>query len=67
MLQAQQDVTVKLKAEQWNQVLQVLSDGPFRVVNQLIADIQQQCMAQSAQPPHAPTNGDARPVPPVPS
>jgi hypothetical protein len=49
-----QPLTVTLEAQQWEQVMRLLADGPYRVVAPLIQAIQQQCMAASAR---LPTNG----------
>jgi 16S rRNA A1518/A1519 N6-dimethyltransferase RsmA/KsgA/DIM1 with predicted DNA glycosylase/AP lyase activity len=37
-------IAVTLAAEQWQAVMQVLSNGPYNVVAPLIGQIQQQCM-----------------------
>ena len=37
-------ITVTLTAEQWQMVMQVLSNGPYNAVAPLIGAIQQQCM-----------------------
>ena len=50
----QQPLTVTLEAQQWNAVMALLAEGPYRISAPLIQAIQQQCMAQSAQ---VPTNG----------
>jgi hypothetical protein len=39
-----QPIAVTLAAEQWQAVMQVLSNGPYNVVAPLIDGIQQQCM-----------------------
>ena len=39
-------LTVTLEAKQWNTLMQVLGEGPFRIVAPLIQDIQQQCTMQ---------------------
>jgi hypothetical protein len=46
-----QPLTVTLPAAQWQTVLTVLAEGPHRVVNSLINEIQRQCMA-GARPRH---------------
>lgn len=46
MLQPTDEITVRLAAAEWNQVMAVLGEGPFRVVAPLIQKIQQQAMAQ---------------------
>lgn len=43
-LNASDKIQVTLEAQQWNQVLQVLSEGPFRIVAPLIDGIRSQCM-----------------------
>lgn len=50
----QQPLTVILEAAQWNAVMALLAEGPYRISAPLIQAIQQQCMAASTQ---APTNG----------
>jgi hypothetical protein len=52
MLQPNDRLDVTLTAAEWNTVMQVLGEGPFRVVQPLIAEIQRQCQAQD-QPPLA--------------
>jgi hypothetical protein len=37
-------LTVMLEAQQWDAVLNLLADGPYRVTAPLIAEIQRQCM-----------------------
>ena len=51
MLQPNDELTVRLTAAEWNQVLSVLSDGPFRIVAPLIQKIRDQGMAQDVQSP----------------
>ena len=48
MLQPDDELSIRLKARQWNEVLTVLSDGPFRIVAPLIQAIRDQGMAQDA-------------------
>lgn len=43
MIQPTDQLSVTLDAAAWNTVMQVLSDGPFRVVAPLIQEIQAQC------------------------
>jgi hypothetical protein len=43
-------LSVTMTALQWNSVLQVLGEGPFRLVGPLINAIQHQCMQQTAPP-----------------
>jgi hypothetical protein len=45
-----QPIAVTLAAEQWQAVMQVLSNGPYSVVAPLIASIQQQCMRHAEAP-----------------
>jgi hypothetical protein len=45
----EQKLSVTLRAEQWNQVLALLADGPYRVVNPLIVDVQMQLMSQEPE------------------
>ena len=51
-------IAVTLTAEQWQQIMQVLSNGPYSVVAPLIGAVQQQCM-RHAMP--LPANGEDRP------
>jgi hypothetical protein len=46
-----QPIAITLVAEQWQAVMQVLSNGPYNVVAPLIGQIQQQCMAASTRLP----------------
>jgi hypothetical protein len=39
-----QPIAVTLTAEQWQAVMQALSNGPYNIVAPLIGSIQQQCM-----------------------
>ena len=52
LIDAQMQISVSLAAEQWNQTLAVLGEGPYRVVAPIIQDIGQQLQAaaQEAQP-----------------
>jgi hypothetical protein len=43
-------LTVTLEAATWNTVMQVLGEGPFRIVAPLIQEIQNQCTNQPAPP-----------------
>jgi hypothetical protein len=56
-------IAVTFTAEQWQVVMQVLSNGPYNVVAQLIGSIQQQCMRHAEAPPNMaqPPNGEDRP------
>lgn len=47
-------LTVTLEAQQWNAVMALLAEGPYRVAAPLIQEIQRQCMSASVQ---VPTNG----------
>jgi hypothetical protein len=62
-MNATDDFAVTMTAGEWNQVLAILGEGPFRVVAPLIARIRDQVMAganggagppQSAGAPHDP-------------
>jgi hypothetical protein len=59
----QQPLSVTLTAEQWEAVMRLLADGPYRIAAPLIQTIQQQCMAGSARAPvptlaaNVPANG----------
>ena len=39
-------LTVVLAAEQWNAILNLLAEAPYRVAVPLITEIQRQCMQQ---------------------
>lgn len=41
---------VTLKAKDWNTILTLLAEGPFRIVGPLIGEIQRQCMAMDEAP-----------------
>ena len=49
-----QSLTVTLEAQQWNSLMALLAEGPYRISAPLIQAIQQQCMTQSER---VPTNG----------
>jgi hypothetical protein len=53
----QTPLSVTMTALQWNQVLQVLGEGPFRIVGPLINAIQHQCMSQMPAE-HIPARGN---------
>jgi len=53
-------LTVTLTAQQWQTVLQVMSEGPFRLVSQIIWQVQSQCMG-AAQAEALPEHMPARP------
>lgn len=42
-------LTVTLVAQQWLLVQQLLGEGPYRLVQPLIGEIQRQCVAQAEQ------------------
>jgi hypothetical protein len=44
----QQPLSVTLEAQQWNAVMALLAEGPYRVSAPLIAEIQRQCLAADA-------------------
>jgi hypothetical protein len=46
----QQPLTVTLEAQQWNAVMALLAEGPYRISAPLIQAIQQQCMAAERPP-----------------
>jgi hypothetical protein len=46
MLQPTDELTVRMTAAEWNQVLAVLSEGAYRIVAPLIIKIRDQGMAQ---------------------
>jgi len=48
MLQPNDELTIRLTANEWNQVLAQLSEGPFRIVAPLIQKIRDQGMAHEA-------------------
>jgi hypothetical protein len=54
-------LAVTLTAEQWQAVMQVLSNGPYSTVAPLIGAIQQQCMRHLAPMPER-ANGEDQPV-----
>jgi len=47
-MEATDQITVKLTAAEWNQVLATLAEGPYRTVAPLLAKIQKQAMAQDS-------------------
>jgi hypothetical protein len=57
-------ISVTLTAEQWQAVMQVLSNGPYHTVAPLIGSIQQQCMRHSV--PERPTEASVRNGTPAP-
>ena len=44
----QQRLSVTLEAQQWNAVMALLAEGPYRISAPLIESIQRQCMAADA-------------------
>lgn len=42
MIQATDKITIALEAQQWQAVVNLLSEGPFKVASVLIANIQEQ-------------------------
>ena len=46
MIDAKADLAITLQADEWNVVLDVLGDGPFKKVSPLIQKIIQQAQAQ---------------------
>jgi hypothetical protein len=49
MLQPTDELTVRMTAAEWNQLLAVLSEGAYRIVAPLIIKIRDQGMAQDLQ------------------
>jgi hypothetical protein len=47
-------VKIEMTINEWNQVLALLGEGPFRVVQPLIGKITQQAAAQLVGPPAPP-------------
>jgi len=45
-MDANDSITIRLTAGEWNNVIAVLTDGPFRVVRPLIESITAQALAQ---------------------
>jgi hypothetical protein len=43
-------LTATLEAQQWNQVLAALGEGPYRIVNPIIQALHDQLYAQQAEP-----------------
>lgn len=50
-------LAVTLEAQQWNQVVSVLGDGPWRIVNPLINKIAEQVQTAAGQMPQPQPNG----------
>jgi hypothetical protein len=57
MIEPTTPIAITLTAQQWDVVLQQLSAGPYRMVAEIMATIQRQCMAHDAPP--RPGNGEA--------
>jgi hypothetical protein len=55
-LQPDQVISVAMSARDWNTVLSLLAEGPFRVAAPLIGEIQRQCTA--LLPQHRPGLGE---------
>jgi hypothetical protein len=51
-------LTVTLEAKQWNTLMQVLGEGPFRIVAPLIQDIQKQCNMHAGNTPDTAQRGN---------
>jgi hypothetical protein len=49
MFAPEQKLTVTLPAAAWNIVLAQVSEGPFRVVSQVLADMRQQLLRQQGE------------------
>jgi len=47
-MQADDKISVELTAVEWNTVLGLLAEGPFRIVAPLITNIRDQAMTQGA-------------------
>jgi hypothetical protein len=45
-------IAVTLEAQNWETVMRVLSEAPYRVVAPLIGEIQSQCMREQAEQPN---------------
>jgi hypothetical protein len=50
-------ISISLQAQQWNNVISILGDGPYRIVAPLIAAIAQQTQAFAAGVPMRAGNG----------
>jgi hypothetical protein len=48
VMRPQERLTVTLEAQQWNAVMALLAEGPYRISAPLITEIQRQCMAAGA-------------------
>jgi hypothetical protein len=47
-MQGTDPIAVEMTAAEWNQVMAVLADGPYRIVAPLLAKIQEQALAKDA-------------------
>ena len=56
-------LSVTLEAQQWNTVLALLAEAPYRVVAPVIQSIGEQVQAAAGQAPQPLTNGAAAHVP----
>lgn len=54
MMPQQRSMTVTLEAQQWNAVMALLAEGPYRVAAPLLSEIQRQCMAATMSQPNGP-------------
>jgi hypothetical protein len=54
------DVSVQMTAAEWNQVITILAEGPFRVVAPLIVKIQNHFRPDGAAPLPTAADGEAR-------
>jgi hypothetical protein len=48
MMSRQRPLTVTLEVQQWNAVMALLAEGPYRVAAPLLTEIQRQCMMATA-------------------
>jgi hypothetical protein len=58
MLNATDVVSISFEAQQWNQVLAIIGEAPWRIVNPLMVGITEQLQAAAARTPHV--NGHDR-------
>jgi hypothetical protein len=49
MIQPTDRLDVNLEAQQWDNIMRVLSGGPYNVVAPLIAEIQRQCQTHETR------------------
>jgi hypothetical protein len=61
----EQPLSVTLAAQQWQAVMLVLAEGPYRIVGPLIDSIKQQCMADAmaSRQEYIPRRGNGADVP----